>query len=173
MRLSELTYDGPTLVKSSKGSLVIVTPGPASGDGGSSVISVNGALISSPLGSNPTARFHDTDQLAFGEALRKELVRLGIVKSATSDSDASSDLKVEVIFLRTHHNPNFHRYTLHVEAKLIGGKETISHQYRILSSENDSIVEKWTTNGSEGKTKAARLLMERLVPDIERYISSM
>jgi hypothetical protein len=43
----------------------------------------------------------------------------------------------------------------------------------VISSEKDTLWEKWNTNACQGKAKAAHLLMERLIPDIESYVSEM
>jgi hypothetical protein len=43
-------------------------------------------------------------------------------------------------------------------------------QYRVVSSESDSVWQKLNTNASEGKAKAATKLIKQLIPDVAAYI---
>ena len=151
----------------------MVTPGAVRGASGSYMMPVGGIFIPMSTGPIPALQFNSEDQQAFAESLRAELVRLGVLKAASADLAASKDLKIQVIFAQTYHNPSFQEYTLDVVAEMTGGKEPLLRQYRVISSERDSTWEKWNTNAHEGKAKAARLLMEKLIPDIERYVASM
>ena len=171
--LNTLKYEQVTSVKSSKEATVAVTTGAIRGASGSYMMPVGGIFIPMSTGPIPKLQFNTEDQQAFAESLRNELVRLGIVKSASADTSVNKDLKIQVIFAQTFHNPNFQEYTLDVVAEISGGKEPLLRQYRIISSEKDSTWEKLNTNAYEGKAKAAKLLMQRLIPDIESYISSM
>lgn len=171
--LNSLKYEQETSIKSSNEATVVVISGAVRGATGSYLVPAGGIFIPVSTGPNPALQFNNVDQNAFGESLRAELVRLGIVKSASADSAGDKDLKIQVVFAQTYHNPNFQRYTLDVVAEMTGGKEPALRQYRVISSEKDSTWEKWNTNAYEGKAKAARLLMEKLIPDIESYISSM
>lgn len=171
--LNTLKYDLKTTVTSTKEATVVVVSGAVRGAAGSYLMPVGGIFIPMSTGPNPELQFNNDDQQAFAEALRNELVRLGVLKAASADVVATKDLKIQVIFAQTYHNPKFQQYTLDVVAEMTGGKEPLLRQYRVVSSEKDSTWDKWNTNAYEGKAKAARLLMEKLVPDIERYVGSM
>ncbi len=171
--LNTLKYDQKTTVTSTKEAAVFVTSGAVRGGSGSMMLPVGGIFIPVSTGPNPEFQFHSEDQQAFAESLRIELVRLGILKSAIADQNANVDLRIQVIFAQTYHDPSWQEYVLDVVAEMTGGKEPLLRQYRVVSSEKDSTWEKWNTNAYEGKVKAARRLMEKLVPDIERYVASM
>lgn len=171
--LNTLRYEQQTAVTSTKDATVVVVSGAVSGGSSSYLMPVGTIFIPMYTRPSPEAMFNSDDQQAFGEALRTELVRLGVLKTASTDTSATTDLKIQVIFAQTYHNPGIHEYTLDVVAELTGGREPLLRQYHIVSTEKDSIWEKMNTNGYQGKVKAARLLMEKLIPDIERYVASM
>ena len=132
-------------------------------------------LIAVPMstGPLPELQFHAEDQRAFARSLGNELVRLGVLKSVAGYEQEGLDPKIRILFAQTFHNPNHQEYTLDVAMEIVGGQEPFLKQYRVVSSEKDSMLEKWNTNAYQGKAKAARLLMERLIPDIEAYVASM
>lgn len=171
--LNTLTYEQKPTVTSTKEATVVVVSGAVRGAAGSFLVPVGGIFVPMSTGPNPALQFNAQDQQEFAESLRTELVRLGVLKTASVDPNVGKDLKIQVIFAQTFHNPNFQEYTLDVVAEMTGGKEPLLRQYRIVSSEKDSTWEKWNTNAYQGKAKAARLLMEKLIPDIERYVASM
>lgn len=171
--LNTLKYEQKPTITSEKQATVVVVSGAVRGAAGSYLVPVGGIFIPMSTGPHPELQFNSDDQQAFAAALRTELVRLGVVKSASANAAASDNLKIQVIFAQTYHNPAFQEYTLDVVAELTGGKEPFLRQYRVVSSEKDSTWEKLNTNAYEGKVKAARSLMAKLIPDIEAYISSM
>jgi hypothetical protein len=171
--LNTLKYGQRTTVTSTKEAAVFVVTGEVRGASGSFLMPVGGIVIPVSSGPNPEFQFHSEDQQAFAESLRVELVRLGILKSATADQNASRDLRIQVVFAYTYHDPSWQEYVLDVVAEMTGGKEPLLRRYRVVSTEKDTTWEKWNTNAYEGKVKAARLLMEKLIPDIERYVASM
>lgn len=171
--LNTLTYEQKTTVTSSREATVLVVSGAIRGGSGSYMMPVGGILVPVSTGPHPELQFNSKDQQAFAESLRNELVRLGIVKTASGDASQAKDLKMQIIFAQTFHNPNIQQYTLDVVAEFTGGKEPVLRTYRVISSEKDTTWEKLNTNAYEGKAKAARLLMERLIPDIELYVAAM
>jgi len=171
--LNTLKYEPATTVTSTKDASVVVVSGAVRGGSANSLMPVGGILIPISSGPSPKLQFNAEDQQAFAESLRTELVRLGVLKSASADPSAGTDLRIQVIFAQTYHEPNFQEYVLDVVVEMTGGKEPFLQQYRIVSTEKDTTWEKWNTNAYQGKAKAARLLMEKLIPDIERYVASM
>lgn len=171
--LNTLQYEQKTTVRSSREATVVVVSGAIRGGSGSYMMPVGGIFVPVSTGPHPELQFNSKDQQAFAESLRTELVRLGIVKTASGDVSQAKDLKMQIIFAQTFHNPNIQQYTLDVVAEFTGGKEPVLRQYRVISSEKDTTWEKMNTNAYEGKAKAARLLMERLIPDIELYVAAM
>ncbi|UCU95800.1 hypothetical protein [Hydrogenophaga taeniospiralis] len=170
--LNTLRYEQPMKVSSTKEATVVVVSGAVRGAAGSYLMPVGGIFIPMSSGPNPMLQFNAVDQQAFAESLRAELVRNGVLRVAAPDTAMARDLKVQVIFAQTYHNPNFQEYVLDVVAEMTGGKEPALRQYRVVSSEKDSTWEKWNTNAYQGKAKAARLLLEKLIPDIASYVAA-
>jgi hypothetical protein len=171
--LNTLKYEQPIKVSSTKEATVVVVTGAVRGAEGSYLVPAGKILIPVSTGPYPKFQFNAEDQQAFAESLRAELVRNGVLKVAGSDASTTRDLKVQVIFAQTYHNPNFQEYVLDVVAEMTGGKKPALRQYRIISSEKDSTWEKWNTTAYEGKAKAARLLLEKLIPDIASYVAEL
>lgn len=171
--LNTLMYEQKATVTSTKNASVIVVSGEVRGDPASLYVPAGNIFVPMYSGPYPGAMFNSDDQKAFGEALRSELVRLGVLKTASADTSATTDLKIQVTFVQTHHRPGMQVYTLDVVAELTGGREPSLHQYHIISNEKDTLWEKMNTTGPEGKVKAVHLLMEQLIPDIEHYVASM
>ncbi len=122
-------------------------------------------------GPDPYFRFHIRNQRAFLLALQKELVRLHIFKSTVGESSFKpADITITVIFTQTHHDVDEQVYTLHVTMKLSGGTLPLIKQYRVISSVKDSAWEKWNTTAYQGKEKAVKRLLEKLIPTIESYL---
>lgn len=171
--LNTLRYEQKARVSSAKEASVIVVSGEARGGVSSMLVPAGAILVPVTIRSTPSLQFHSSDQLAFGESLRSELVRLGILKTAAADMASVRDLTIRVTFRQTDHDPGSHVYKLDVVAEMTGGKEPLQRQYKVVSSERDSVLERMNTNTYEGKAKAARLLLEKIIPDIERYVESM
>lgn len=132
--LNTLKYDQKTTVTSTKEAAVFVTSGAVGGASDSYLMPVGGTFIPVSTGPNPAFQFNSEDQQAFAESLRTELVRLGILKSATADQNANRDLRIQVIFAQTYHDPSWQEYVLDVVAEMTGGKEPFVRQYRVVSS---------------------------------------
>jgi len=116
-------------------------------------------------------QFHVRNQRAFVIALRKELVRLHIFKSAVGlDSHIRTNFTITINFTQTHHNVDDQAYTLQAKMELSGGKFPYIEEYRVISSVQDSTWEKWNTNAYQGKEKAVKRLLEKLIPAIEVYL---
>lgn len=171
--LDTVRYEHKTSVASDKDASVVIVSGVVSGSSATTMVPIGAIFVPLSTGPNPGLQFNVNDQRAFGESLRKELVRLGIVKSASDFSAQPKDLKVQVNFVQTYHNPNLQQYSLDVTAELTGGKAPMIQQYRVLSSEKDTFWERTNTTAYQGKAKAVRLLLEKMIPDIERYVAAM
>jgi len=116
-------------------------------------------------------QFHVRNQRAFVIALRKELVRLHIFKSTVGlDSHIRTDFTITINFTQTHHDVDDQVYTLHAKMELSGGKLPYIEEYRVISSVEDSTWEKWNTTAYQGKEKAVKRLLEKLIPAIEVYL---
>jgi len=117
--------------------------------------------------------FGEKDQQEFAKSLRTELVRLGIVRAAVGDPNAVADLAIVLHFAGARFNADPVEYTLDVVLKIAGGEKPIQKHYHVVSSEKDSFWERMNTNGAEARLKVAKLLLEKLVPDIEAYVEAM
>jgi hypothetical protein len=170
--LDNIAFPGKTTIKSSKEARVTVASSGVGGSRGTRIMPIAGTFVAMPTGS-AAMPFNDKHQQEFGKSLRTELVRLGIVKSTTVDQDVATDFAVHVYFARSTLNVDFQEYTLDVVLNISGGEKPFQKQYRIVSSEKDSLWEKMNTNGAEARVKTAGLLLEKLVPDIEAYVGAM
>jgi len=125
------------------------------------------------VGSSPPLRFNEDDQRIFIESFCKELGRLKYFQSVTCDAEQSNtDIQIKVSFLQHFYNPKFQIYTLDIAMQILGGRNTFFNRYHIVSSEGDSLWEIITTDASEGKTKAAKKLINALISDVEKCLSS-
>lgn len=105
--------------------------------------------------------------------MRKELVRLGVVKLATADANEKTDMVAMVTIDRALLKVDFVEYTLDMTMVITGGKQPFRQHYHIVSSEKDSLWTKMNTNGAEAREKLAQLMLERLIPNIEAYAFAM
>ncbi len=171
--LETTVFDGKTSVTSNREGALTVITGQASGSAANVMIPAGGILLSMGGGLVPELFFGDHDMRTTGLALRNELIRLGILKSlATVATDASSP-KITLRFIKTHHNPRPQEYLIQVEMTISGGESVSRREYEFLSSEGDSLGDKWNTTPFQAKAKGARKLLAKLIPDIEAYVARM
>jgi hypothetical protein len=169
--IDNLSYKGVSTVKTDKTARIVVTSNGAGSSRSTYLMPVAGTYIAMDVkGKEP---FGAKDQQEFLQSLRKELVRLGVVKSATSDENATADMAATIRIDRVHLNGDFQEYKLDITMILNGGNSSFQKQYHITSSEKDSVWEKWNTNGAEAREKLAHLMLERLIPDLETYALAM
>lgn len=171
--LNNIAYSGTVGIATSKTAKVTVVTGATRGSRESMLIPIGTVFMPIASGPVPKLMFHAEDQQAFGDSLKTELARLGLVRKAldaTASSDA--DLSIAIYFAQTYHNSYQQEYVLDVAMELTGGPASFLRQYRVISSEKDSTLEKWNTNAYEAKVKGVKRLMERLIPDIEKYLAA-
>ncbi|MCS0581794.1 hypothetical protein NX784_09340 [Massilia pinisoli] len=143
------------------------------GDSNSTYLMPAGGTFIAMTKNSGQSPFDVKDQQEFSQSLRKELVRLGVVKSATTDADERTDIVAAVNIDRAVLKSDFVEYTLDITMSITGGKQPFRQHYHIVSSEKDSLWTKMNTNGAEAREKLAQLMLERLIPDIEAYASAM
>lgn len=172
--LNNIPYAGTVSVSTTKTAAVNIVSGAVRGSSASTLIPIGNIFVPMSTGPVPHLQFNPDDQRAFGESLRAEVVRLGLFKSASiaASADQAADISINVLFAQTFHNIKWQEYTLDVAVELQGGKTAFLKQYRVVSSEKDSAWDKWNTNAYEGKAKAVKLLLEKLIPDIEGYLAA-
>ena len=125
------------------------------------------------FGKYPDLQFNARDQRAFGVSLSDELVRLGLFKVAFDPlTGRRADVRINMLFALTDHSSSFQQYSLLVAMEITDGVAPVVKEYRIVSNEKDSLWEKMHTTGFQGKAKAVKLLLERVIPDIETFIAS-
>lgn len=169
--LNAIPYDSPVTVKSNHQAQVVVVSGDAQGAGRGLLVPVGGTLVSMGKGKDGDLQFNREDQQAFGESLRRELVRTGILGKATSEAVLPQDLLIKVQFDQTRYLGGFQEYQLEVTLNLSGGVAPNAVRFKVLSSEKDTSWERMNTNSPEGKEKAVRRLMEKMIPEIEAYVA--
>lgn len=170
--ISTVTSSFKASVSSSTHAKVEVVTTQASGTASTILIPVGGILFPA-IPNNARLQYNTEDQQDFGTALRNEITRLGIAKLSRSPDTPEDELNIKVVFLKTYFDSAWASYTLDVELMLSGGKSPARHLYRVLSSEKDTRMEKVLNNAFQGKEKATRLLLEKMLPDVESYVGSM
>jgi hypothetical protein len=156
-------------VKSAKTASVVIA---STGEGetvGSYVASAGGALI--PMGRRTKGSPIDANsQEEFAQALRHELLRSGIVKTAPAEASEPADVLVSVNIERATMSSDIVELKLDITLSITGGAQPFQRQYKIVSTEGDSTWAKMTTNGRKALAKVSTLMVRRLVPDIEAYV---
>jgi hypothetical protein len=169
--LEKLKYASPASVKSNKTVLITVEFGQIGGEGGSSLVPVGGVPISMRYKAVPELWFKEADQTACVQALRQELVRIGVVGLATENKAVSADLHVNLNFVKTSHNLERQSYALDVDMGINGGGKTISKLFKVTSEDKRSTWNFDMSTAYENKAKACSYLIEKLVPEIETFIA--
>jgi hypothetical protein len=116
--------------------------------------------------------FNAMDQVMFVSEFCRELARLGVVKSCTTTNinREEEDVLVRVLFAGTSRASRGNKYTLDVIMQLMERDRAVRREYRVTSSEGDSLLEKLGTDAAEGKQKAAQKLMNRLIGGVESFL---
>lgn len=162
------TYTGTTNVRTQLTAAVTLTPAVADARTNSVLVSSGGIFI--PVSTTPKMRqrFNEEDQKIFVDALRKEIVRLGLVRGASGTG--SPDLVIEIIFDKTLYINSVNRYSLDVTLRITGPAGPLEKHYHVQSDEGESFWEMAGNNVSEGKAKAGQRLITALISDIEVYL---
>jgi len=167
--IDNLNYRGTAAVKSDKVAQVAISSSGIGTAAGTTIMPVAGAFIAIPQSSG-VVPFGTKDQQEFLLTLKKELVRLGIVKSTTSIDGATADFNISVNIDRSFFNFDRPEHKVECTLSISGAKGTFKRQYQIISSEEDSLWEKLNTNGAQAREKLAHQMLARLIPDIELYV---
>ena len=170
--IDNLTYKGVASVRTDRTARIVITSSGLGDSNSTYLMPVGGTFIAMAKNSGQSP-FNVKDQQEFSQSLRKELVRLGIVKLATTDVNEKTDMVAAVNIDRALLKTDFVEYTLDMTMLITGGKQPFRQHYHIVSSEKDSLWTKMNTNGAEAREKLAQLMPERLVPDIEAYASAI
>jgi hypothetical protein len=174
--LVKVSYDKPVNVVSQKTCWIQLFTGIVEGSGGTTFISGgSGIFVPISTGPYPQLHFNLQDQRVFIESLRDELNRLGVLRvtKISEQKITGTEVSIQVVFVQTSHNPQHQEYFLNVAMQLEAGGKTSAKRYEVISSEGDSIWTKMNTNAAEGKEKAARKLMAKLIPDIEQFVGAL
>lgn len=121
-------------------------------------------------GPYPHLMFTQEDQNIFYRCLVDEVDRLGLLRVRGIQS-GSTDAALKLRFIQTQHFPDFQEYILDVSVTFHEGAFEETKTYHIVSSDGDSMLTKMTTNATEGKQKAATKLMQRIIEDLEKWVS--
>ena len=170
--LAPVVYGKPATVTSGQTATIELYTGVVTGDTASTLFPVgNNFFVPVATGPATSVHFAEGDQLRFLESLSSELNRMKVLHVLEFGRDISmaSDQVLRVIFLRTHHDPDFQVYTLDVALQIEGGDNVFVNQYHIVS--HTSLKEKLFSNASQGKEKAATKLLEKVVDDIQLYLA--
>lgn len=169
--LTKVTYESPVSVSQSFPVKVDLNSGSVTGYSTSSMVYAGGIFVPVSGGPTPKLHFGVEDQNVFIDSLKSELLRYKVAETIVENSSEST-LYLVVNFVQTEHFPNHQEYkitaSLHME--LEDKKE--DKVYYILSSEGDGWWEKMNTNASQGKMKAAKKLMDKIMVDLQSFIKT-
>lgn len=174
--LVKVSYDQPVSRTFDKTGSIQLFTGVVEGASGSTLVYAGpGIFVPVSTGPYPDLHFNLQDQRIFVESLKDELNRLKLlrVSQVSEQRIEGADVSIELVFVQTTHNPHMQEYFLNVAMQLKSSGKTFAKRYEILSSEGDSIWTKMNTNAAEGKEKAAKKLMARLIPDIENFLEKL
>lgn len=175
-RLAPPSYDKPVLVTSSKTATIELLGGAVGGSSGVGVMPIiaGSTVLAVPISSGPYPELHfgKADQKIFISSLASELNRLGLLRVAAPEQNTDPDVRIRILFAQTHHFPGNQRYTLDVAIEIRAKEKVFGNTYHIDSHEGASYWETVTTNAVEGKSKAAKKLMNALIRDIETWMAA-
>lgn len=159
--LVKVIYDSPVTQTSEKSASIHLTTG---------IVEMQSLTYVRP---SPKQYFNLDDQRVFAESLKDELNRLKVLRvgDISLGQVAAADVAIELVFQRTIYFPVVQRYTLDVVMRLKAGERGFARRYWIRSAEGESVWTNLNTDASEGKALAAKKLMARLIPDIEKFVS--
>ena len=161
--LDKITYPGTVSVSSSMSARVVVSPGRGQMGPRHAWFIFNSGYSLAPETNREFAR-------RFDELLRKELTRLGLFGTIVDATDKrSADIVITVFYADVVEHVAY--FTVDVEMRLTGGSQPFWNRYQFVSSERDTKEEFVfrTYWGQEEKTH--KLLLERVIPDIEAYVA--
>jgi len=116
--------------------------------------------------------FSEQDHKELINVFKSELLRLNLFSSVINDKPSEfTKTKITVNFKKSTHVLENHKYILEFELVIEGGKEAFQKEYKVISSNGDSIWDTVTTNVYEAKLKAVRGFLEVVIPDVKNYIA--
>lgn len=114
--------------------------------------------------SYPGLRFGSEDQAEFARSLGSELDRIGLLNTAAADS-GSTDVRILVEFVSTHHDPNDQVYQLDVRLEVTAADGGFAERYHVESRQ--TFWETFATgNAASEKVEAAQKLLDLIIDDI-------
>ena len=167
--LVPVTYEKEAVVISDLAAYLELNTGTSVGHSSTMVVPSGGIFVPVSTGPTPHLQFGADDQATFVESLKSEMKRLGIVRELAGAASPET-LSVGVNFVHTEHFPTYQQYKLTVSLLVFLGEHVVTNRYEVLSSEGDSTWEKWNTNASKGKEKAATKLLDLILTDIQDFI---
>ena len=176
IRLQSFSYVGPASESSNRNATLRVVVGEVTGGGSGTTIAIGGAFVPIASPSVPKVDFNSEDELMLAEVFRDTLVNNHLFKdvevlplAAASDSAARSPMPVDMTLTFTSTNRFNVTIVLDVNFEIKGGK-AFTRSYHVLSDEGDTVWQTMNTNLVQGKQKAAKKLLNKLMPDVEAWI---
>lgn len=158
--LVKVGYDGPVTRTSERSASILLTSGLVEG-------------VGDAARSDPRFHFNQQDQRVFVALLGDELNRLKLLRAgpAGESAPAAADVAIEIVFQKTQHLR--HYYILDVVLRLKSGERSFARRYVINSKEGETVGERLNMTAPEGKRRAAKMLMARLIPEIEAFVAKL
>jgi hypothetical protein len=158
--LVPIGYDGSVSRTSEKSASIVLTSGLVEGIFGAERV-------------DPRFHFNHQDQRVFVASLRDELNRLKLLRvgPVAESPPADADVVIEIVFQKTEHSA--HYYYLDVVMRLKSGERSFARRYWTSSGKGESAWERFTMTAPDGKRRAAKLLMARLIPEIAAFVAKL
>lgn len=166
--IDNLSYKGVAKVRTDKTASILITSSGIGGINSTTLMPAGGILI--PMAQKSNGKVFESDsQQEFAASLKKELLRLGIVKDITSNTVEKADIMIAINIDRARFNGDRVEFLLDISMLVSGATSPSLHRYKVVSTEGDSLLDLYNTNGAEARVKLAQKMLDRLIPDIEAY----
>lgn len=171
--LRPVPYSGPAIEQTGKPFRLIGRTGTAAGGVTSNLIPVGGIVVGSTSTGDRELQFNEEDQQIFISNLETELTRIGLFSESISldHSIGTPAVELELTFLRTEHLSQMHDYRLGANVVVRDGTRVRTHDYDILSSQDESLFARMGTNAVDGKRKAAQRLLDAIIKDLTLFFA--
>jgi hypothetical protein len=133
------------------------------------MVAAGGTFIALPSNQVFDPRFNREDQLRVAQHLSEELARTQIAKPAKKESTASDEIRILLRFTKTEFRTYRRSYLIHLTVVISDGNKKLEREYVVDSSERDDSAEAWNSTAGRHKIKATKLIIERVLQDLQKF----
>jgi hypothetical protein len=121
-------------------------------------------------GPSPTTDFNAEDQAAFMENLARVLAERGVIKLVTPDDHPATTITLK--FLKTEHFPDMQDYVVDALLTARAGDKAYDKIYHVSTIDSVNLVARMFQHPVDGRRRAAELLLNSMVPDLEHWLAA-